>query len=316
MASILSQSEVASLLAALEPLPGARESQSVQPVLPRGDGARFRGGSGPLDGLSALLERFARELSESLGRMTRGAVGVTLRGIESTTCGEFGMRLDSPTCLHRLEGPPFSGSLLLDLSPSIVFPLVDRLLGGSSAVPAHLPQRTLTEIEQRLLSRLVDAVLASLQAACSEQFPLALRVAQTASSARLLAGTVPDGAALCASFEVAAGTESGLLSLCFPQVAVQCLAGQLEGSDSGGEGGDRRDLRSALAGLVVYLPSARLTTDEIDSLAEGDVIMTEHRCDGSVVVCVEGERLFAGAAGVSRGFKAVRINSAAAGSSD
>ncbi|MSR58591.1 MAG: hypothetical protein EXS05_13215 [Planctomycetaceae bacterium] len=317
MASILSQSEVTSLLAALDPARSGRQARDRAGAAP---GACLGKNSLSLSpaaiaALKGLHERFAHELSQSFSRLIRGEVAVTLIGSERSTCGDFALRLESPTCLHRLEGSGLLGSLLLDLSPSIVFPLADRLLGGGGAIPLFLPQRSLTEIELRLLARIVDVALASLQAAWSAVCPLKLHVAQVVNSSQQLTDMSHEASAMLASFEVSIGEARGILSLCLPESALGRVAAKLESTDRVSpvaaqfEPGDGVDFEegSTLTRLVVYLASARLTADEIENLAEGDVIVTERRCDGSAVICVDGQPRFEGSAGVSQGQKAVRI---------
>ena len=45
--------------------------------------------------------------------------------------------------------------MCLEISPLIIYPMIDRLLGGSNA-DLFIPQRPLTQIEQRLVQRILD----------------------------------------------------------------------------------------------------------------------------------------------------------------
>ena len=51
--------------------------------------------------------------------------------------------------------------MCLEINPLILYPIIDRLLGGSTA-EMFIPQRPLTEIELRLVPRIIDRVLTNL----------------------------------------------------------------------------------------------------------------------------------------------------------
>ena len=75
--------------------------------------------------------------------------------IEQLTYSEFIHSLPNPTCFNLLKAEQLDGQLCLEISPLIIYPIVDRLLGGSNA-ELFIPQRPLTQIEQRLVQRITD----------------------------------------------------------------------------------------------------------------------------------------------------------------
>ena len=50
--------------------------------------------------------------------------------MEQLTYGEFVFSLENPTCFNLLKADPLEGNLILDINPSILYPIIDRLLGG------------------------------------------------------------------------------------------------------------------------------------------------------------------------------------------
>ena len=46
------------------------------------------------------------------------------------TYSEFVFSLENPTCFNLLRAEPLEGNLILDINPSILYPIIDRLLGG------------------------------------------------------------------------------------------------------------------------------------------------------------------------------------------
>lgn len=94
------------------------------------DGARFR------PERHVGWEGFARGLSESWSRLLRGAVEVSFVEATQSAGGTPGESVD------------------IWVSPVVLFPMIERLLGGCGT-GILIPQRGLTQIESRLARRLV-----------------------------------------------------------------------------------------------------------------------------------------------------------------
>src|SRR5258708_33615445 len=84
-----------------------------------------------LRSIHLLHETFARSLASSLSAYLRAYVMVTLVSVEQLSFMEFSQCLPSPTCLVSLGMRPFDGNAVLELSQSLGFPILERLLGAS-----------------------------------------------------------------------------------------------------------------------------------------------------------------------------------------
>ncbi len=71
----------------------------------------------------------------------RTIVEVSVASIEQLTFSEFIHALPNPTCFNLLSAKPLDGQMCLEISPLIIYPIIDRLLGGSSA-DMFIPQRS------------------------------------------------------------------------------------------------------------------------------------------------------------------------------
>src|SRR6201987_6000948 len=105
-----------------------------------------------------LHENFVRNLVSSLSAYLRSYLTVNLVSVEQLSYAEFLDGLPSPTCMVSLGLSPYDGNGVMELTPSLVFPIIEMLLGGSgkTAVPV---QRDVTEIEQKLLDGLFRIIL-------------------------------------------------------------------------------------------------------------------------------------------------------------
>src|SRR5271166_4136690 len=105
-----------------------------------------------LRSIHLLHDNFARNLASSLSGYLRAYVIVNLVSVEQLSFAEFTQCLPSPTVLVSLGVKPFDGNAVLELNPSLVFPLLEMLLGGNGK-GAALARET-TEIEQSILDTL------------------------------------------------------------------------------------------------------------------------------------------------------------------
>ena len=80
--------------------------------------------------LQTLHEGFGRNFGAALSALLRSIVEVKLTSVDQLTYSEFVFSLENPTCFNLLKAEPLEGNLILDINPSILYPIIDRLLGG------------------------------------------------------------------------------------------------------------------------------------------------------------------------------------------
>jgi len=113
-----------------------------------------------------LREDFAGDLAVGLRRLIRGDMYVRLVGAAVQSKAAFLTSIEEPTCCYRLSRgeTPDASQVWVEITPPIAFPILNCLLGGASD-DAFLPRRPLTNIERRLLTRVVELIGASLSLA-------------------------------------------------------------------------------------------------------------------------------------------------------
>jgi flagellar motor switch protein FliM len=145
---VLSQAEVESLLSAMEASAPRSESAAPKPpVTPRSrdkitpyDFKRpERVGKEQMRALQSLHEGFGRNFGAALSALLRNIVEVKLTSVDQLTYSEFVFSLENPTCFNLLKADPLEGNLILDINPSILYPIIDRLLGGGQGNGQRLP---------------------------------------------------------------------------------------------------------------------------------------------------------------------------------
>ena len=107
-------------------MPRGRARRS-RPTTSSGPSASARSRCGPC---RSLHEGFGRNFGAALSALLRTIVEVKLTSVDQLTYSEFVFSLENPTCFNLLKAEPLEGNLILDINPSILYPIIDRLLGG------------------------------------------------------------------------------------------------------------------------------------------------------------------------------------------
>ncbi|MGA2065979.1 MAG: flagellar motor switch protein FliM [Thermoguttaceae bacterium] len=324
---VLSQSEVENLLSAMATNggPGAagpaglRSAPVVHEKITPYDFKRpERVGKEQMRALQTLHEGFGRNFGAALSALLRSIVEVKLTSVDQLTYSEFVFSLENPSCFNLLKAEPLEGNLILDINPSILCPIIDRLLGGGRE-GGPLARRPLTEIELRLVSRITGLFLEELRHAWENILDLRLSVVQVESNPQLVQIVPPNEVVVVISFELAIGDLRGMMNLCIPYNSIERIGGKLSANSWVSYGRRQATPESvrqisqtvctSLVQLSVRLAQTQIGTGELIGLRVGDVITTQKDVHRPVIVSVEGVPKFRARLGAFKGHKAVLIHS-------
>lgn len=331
---VLSQDEVENLLSAMAgndeavgqgaPAPAAASEAAVdapasrprEKVAPYDFKRPERVGKEQMRALQTLHEGFGRNFAAGLSAMLRSMVEVKLTSVDQLTYSEFVFSLENPSCFNLLNAKPLEGNLILDINPSILYPIIDRLLGGGRE-GEPLARRPLTEIELRLVSRITRLFLTELRKAWENVVDLTLEVVRVESNPQLMQIVPPNEVVVLISFELALGEVRGMANLCIPFNTIERISGQLSAntwvtySQRAATAENIRHidraLRSSLVEMKVGLASSRISTKELIGLSVGDIITTEKDVHSPLIASIEGMAKFRASPGAFKGHKAIRI---------
>ena len=148
MSDVLDQSEVDALLAAVDTGEVEEEEASTQIFTRRNADLENVEIKDQMRALQTLHESFARNFGASLSGFLRTIVEIKVANCEQMTYGEFISGLPNPTSFNLITGDGLEGQMCLEISPLIIYPIIDRLLGGTNH-DLFIPQRPVTPIESR-----------------------------------------------------------------------------------------------------------------------------------------------------------------------
>ncbi len=334
MADILSQGEIDALLSAF--------------ATGEGPGGGFGGGGGDDDEevrevkvydfnhpdrfskdqirtMHNLHDHFARVFSISLSAFLRTIVEVKLVSVDQISYEEFIRSIPNPTYLSIINMDPLEGKALMELSPTLSFPVVDRLMGGRGNV--FKKNRELTEIEQTIIEKVLYRAFDCLHEAWANVLPLNLSLEQPETNPQLLMQLyLPSEMVILMTFEVTMQDISGTLSFCIPYPTLEPIASEL--SSTSWFAADKKELSEEHAEIlydrlrrvdipvIAFAGNAHISVKELLELAEGDVLQLNKRVDDEVVVQVGDEYRYYAKPGESRGKAAVQISKILKGPDD
>ncbi len=323
---VLSQAEVESLLSAMEqgPKPGAEAPESApraararEKITPYDFKRPERVGKEQMRALQSLHEGFGRNFGAALSGLLRSIVEVKLTSVDQLTYSEFVFSLENPTCFNLLRAEPLEGNLILDINPSILYPIIDRLLGGGKET-GPMARRPLTEIELRLVSRITDLFLEELQKAWDNVLQFELSVERVESNPQLVQIVPPNEVVVLISFELTLGEVRGMMNLCIPFNSIERVGNKLTANSwfsytkSATNDQTKTTIGHQLDGsqveVVVTLAQSHITTSDLLQLRVGDVITTEKDVKTPLDVSVQGVPKFHAHVGAFKGRKAIQID--------
>jgi len=319
---VLSQAEVENLLSAMETGIAPEAAALAEPPKPREKVSVYdfkrpeRVGKEQMRALQTMHEGFGRNFGAALSALLRNIVEVKLTSVDQLTYSEFVFSLENPTCFNLINAEPLEGQLILDINPSVLFPIIDRLLGGSttSAPPARRP---LTEIELRLVARITDLFLVEMKHAWENVLDLVLTVDRVESNPQLVQIIPANEVVVLISFELTIGETRGMINLCIPFNSIERISNKLTANswvsyskrpptaESLQQISDA--IGSAPVEIVVELAATQITTADMLGLRVGDIIASEKDVREPLTVRIEGVPKFRATPGKSKGRRAIQI---------
>ncbi len=320
---ILSQAEVESLLSSMDTGVSAALSREVeeksrpkQKISPYDFKRPERVGKEQMRALQSLHEGFGRNFGASMSALLRTMVDVKLTSVDQLTFSEFVFGLENPTCFVLLDADPLKGNLILDINPAILFPMIDRMLGGGKESSITL-RRPLTEIERRLVQRIITLFLEEMANSWENVIQLDLSVVRIESNPQLVSIVPPNEVIVLIGFELSMQGVRGMLNLCIPYNSIErfsstLVANSWQGYGRGHSTDETRahiavEMENSEVEVVVSLANSRITTSELLGLRVGDIITTEHDVKTPLSLLVGGHTKYLGRPGAIKGKKAIQI---------
>ena len=268
--------------------------------------------------LHMLHEGFARNFAAFLSGFLRTIVEVRVASAEQLTYAEFMASLPNPTSFNliNIEAADLEGQLCLEISPLIIYPIIDRLLGGSNH-EVFIPQRPLTLIETRLVQRILSRAMTNLAEAWESVRKIEFQLGQMESNPHIVQIVPPNEVVVVIGFELKLGARAGTMSLCIPFTVIEPLMDEISAQSWFQAGRHRSDkqwsrlvadrIADAQVEVIAILAETSMTVSDLHNLEVGDVIMTGKPADSPVTLYIESVPKFFADIGRHKNHRALRV---------
>ncbi|HUT03490.1 MAG TPA: flagellar motor switch protein FliM [bacterium] len=245
--------------------------------------------------LHLIHDRFARSCSASFSAYLRTMSDVNLLSVDQFTYFEFLMSLPDPTCLNILSMRPLEGNAALEINPSVVFPVIDKLLGGPGQPLAEV--REITDIEFGIIEGMIKQSLKDLQDAWSQAMNIEIAIVERETTPQLMQIAAPNEPVVLVTFEIKIAELSGMMNLCIPSRMLEPVMNRFTQDWYSVSVSSRPEkvglwinelLNEVPLPVSVFLGESRLAVQDIVDLEKGDVVVLEGRTSTPLTVRVGG----------------------------
>lgn len=316
MADILSQDEIDALMGIVddnEGEEGAEESEERQIMLY--DFKRpNRVSKEQLRAIRGIHDKMARNLASEMSATLRSIIEIHLQSVDQMTYGEFLMSLPSPTSFNVFSIRPLDGSAVLEINPSIVFPMIDRLLGGKG--DTYETERELSDIEITLLDNVLKVMMAKLKESWGPIFEILPVIESKESSPNVIQIVAQNEIVVMVVLEITIGETSGMINLAYPVIHLESILSRLASKDIMiGERSSKKSRSTELKELLKradivnegILGTTNLSIKKILELQLGDVIRLNSPESNEATITVDKKELFKAEMGIHNYHKTMKI---------
>ena len=274
-----------------------------------------------LRAIHLLHDNFVRSLVSSLSAYLRSYLIVNLVSVEQLSYAEFLECLPSPTCIVSLGLHPYDGNAVLELNSSLIFPILEMLLGGvgKSTLPIS---REITEIEQSLLDGLFRIILHDLKEAWKGVTTIDFTLEALETEPQFLQILAPSEAVVAIAIEIRMGESIGMMNIAMPSIIIKMMRQKFDqqwsvrkSESTAVEQNRILDLiRPAAMSLDVRIEGPTLQLEDLMKMEEGDVLRFDFPIQKQVDCKINGRLTHRGRVATTGQKLAFRIDEAVSAS--
>ena len=316
MADILSQDEIDALMGVVDDTEGQGEAEEPEErqIMLYDFKRPNRVSKEQLRAIRGIHDKMARNLASEMSATLRSIIEIQLQSVDQMTYGEFLMSLPSPTSFNVFSIRPLDGSAVLEINPSIVFPMIDRLLGGKG--DTYETERELSDIEITLLDNVLKVMMAKLKESWAPIFEIVPVIESKESSPNVIQIVAQNEIVVMVVLEITIGETSGMINLAYPVIHLESILSRLASKDIMiGERSSKKSRSTELKELLKradivnegILGTTNLSIKKILELQVGDVIRLNTPESNEATISIDKKELFKAEMGIHNYHKTMKI---------
>ena len=320
MADVLSQSEIDSLLSALNNGdfdPTENEEVEERQIKDYNFARPSKFSKDHLRTLVFIFEHYARLLSTSLPVYLRKNVQVEVMHAEAATFQEFSNSLSNPVLISVVNFAPLEGTIVIEMASGLGYTIVDRMLGGSGT-PLE-KAREFTEIELSIIERVMSVctnLLVEPWINVQELNPTLERIETNSQFAQFVS---PNEMTSVVTMDIKIGDVQGLMNICIPYTVVEPVIDKINTkywystADVKSNEAYREMIEETLGRAQIpvraIMGRSAISVNDFIHLQVGDIIKVDTKLEDDLDVYVGNIKKFSALPGAHNDAYAVKIKS-------
>ncbi len=266
--------------------------------------------------LEIIFEHYGRLLSTNYPVYLRKNVQVSVVNSEALTFSEFTNSLSNPVILGIVNFLPLNGNIMVELSATIGFAMIDRLLGGQGD-PLE-KNREFSEIELSLVEKMMSISISLMREpwrnVVESLNPVLERVETNPQFAQIIA---PTEMIAIVTLNIKIGDVEGLMNVCLPYFTLESIMDKLntkfwfstmqDTSDESYTAHMEDLIKHVQIPIMAILGESSITVTDFVNLQVGDIIRLDSRVAQDMDVYVGNIRKFKALPGSTKDSYAVRV---------
>lgn len=328
MSDVLSQSEIDDLLAVLNKgevnLEEIKQEEKKKKVKLYDFKRPNKFSKDQTNTLQVIYENYCRSITSYLSAHLRTAVVVDVVSIDELTYDEFIRSIPNPSTINVFKMAPLEGSALFEINSSVVFSIIERLLGGAGNT--FNLSRGLTDIERTVVMRINQKLLDFLKEAWANIVDIAPTMEFIEHNPQFTQIVSPTEMVVVITLEAKIGGSEGMINFCLPYLLLEPIITKLSThfwfSSTAKEYTTetiavlRKKIEKTKVPLTVQLGGTKITVGELLDLQKGDVVTLDQKVSSCLDIIIGSKVKFLAKPGVVGSKVAVQIESIVAEGDD
>ena len=321
MGSVLSQEEVDALLqgVASDDVAGEKDGEEEydpEEIVSFDLTAQDRIIRGRMPTLEIIHDRFVRLFRLTLSNALRRVVDINVRSTELIKFGEFIKTLPVPTSMNLFRMTPLRGNAMMVFETRLVFTLVEMFFGGGGDVETKAEGRDFTEIESRMIKRVIISALEDLQTSWRPVFPAQVNYVRSEVNPQFVSIVPHSEIVVVVTFDIEIGRAPMSIIVCVPYSMIEPIRTRLNAGfqseqdekDNTWSNRFKQNLQKVDVELIAKLGEMNISVRDFLNLQKNDVLYLEHETKSPISIEVNGVKKFTGFQGAYKGHKAINID--------
>jgi flagellar motor switch protein FliM len=243
--------------------------------------------------LHFVHDRFARNASSSISAYLRMVVEISLDAIEQVTYADFLTNAADPTCYASISLKPLDGQAALEVRPECIFPMIDRLLGGSGEQIQTI--RPMTEIEQRIIQAILKLLVDNLKESWRPVYSIDFATTSLETHPHMVQVVGPNEMIIHFKFKVRMKNTVSHIHLAFPTLVLEPIIHIFDQDwhnrkKIAHDGSLLQQLRQVPVSVSIETSDTSFPMQSLVSLEVGDTLVLDQRTEWPMQMKIAGRK--------------------------